>query len=482
MRFEVVRRARVAALACTLVGAGAAWLSAHPATAATVLLDGPGVAVYADQSANQVFFRGDDAGISHSYYSGTWVGPSEVPGTARLAASGPGVVVTEGGSVINEFFRGTDGGILQTYYKSGHGWRSTPVAVPGSSGRATTNPAADLSHSGQEVDVFFRGMDGGLWQSWYIYGGGWHGPAEVPGTAGTASAGPAVTLSADGDTVEVFYRGSDGGMREVYLTTGHPWVGPIVVPRTAGMVTSGLAADTYHGGIDIYFRGPDAGLYESWYVSGSGWHGPAEIPGTGATMGSPPAADVFRSGGETDVFWFTPAGRMLESYYPSGGPWHGPTEVPRVTITPPPSPSTTTTTNAPAPVTTPAPVTATPAPVTIPPPPPAKPHARRCVRVKLTIKWTWNHGATRMGTVKAARLPRGGHITVTCRGPRCPRPHGSFSAVQRTLGRMWRHLRSFVYRPGDRLRIVISARGYIAEEAEVRIHDSAKPTARLLRR
>lgn len=154
-----------------------------------------------------------------------------------------------------------------------------------------------------------------------------------------------------------------------------------------------------------------------------------------------------------------------------------------MTITPPPSAtSTTPTTTTTLTTTVPAPVSTTPAPVIIPPPPPAKPHARRRVRVKLTIKWTWNHGATRMGMVKVGRLPRGGRVVVTCRDPRCPRRHGSFSAVEKGLGGMWRHLRSHVFRPGDRLRIVITARGYVSEKAEVRIRDGAKPTARLRKR
>lgn len=69
MKVELVRRARMGALACAVLAAGvfAAWLSARTATGATTLLDGPGAAVYSGGNENQVFFRGDDAGISHSY-------------------------------------------------------------------------------------------------------------------------------------------------------------------------------------------------------------------------------------------------------------------------------------------------------------------------------------------------------------------------------------------------------------------------------
>lgn len=77
-------------------------------------------------------------------------------------------------------------------------------------------------------------------------------------------------------------------------------------------------------------------------------------------------------------------------------------------------------------------------------------------------------------------MPGSGRVTVTCRGRGCPR--GRYSAPRgRKVVAMFKRLGRPVYRPGDRIRIVISARGWASEYAEVDIHDGAKPSAKLLR-
>lgn len=168
---------------------------------------------------------------------------------------------------------------------------------------------------------------------------------------------------------------------------------------------------------------------------------------------------------------------MIESYYVSGEGWHGPVQPPRLAVTPPPVTTSSTTTVT---TTVAVPVTTVPTPVPVPTPSPAKPHHQRRLRVKVLIKWTWNHGATRLREVKVGRLPGSGRVTVSCQGRGCPR--GRYSAPRgRRVVAMFKRLGRRVYRPGDRIRIVITARGWAPEYAEVDIHNSAEPTAKLLR-
>jgi hypothetical protein len=108
------------------------------------------------------------------------------------------------------------------------------------------------------------------------------------------------------------------------------------------------------------------------------------------------------------------------------------------------------------------------------------PKGRRHVRVKITIGWTWNGGRTRLSRIRIGHVPARATVTVTCKGPGCPKPH-TRRARGRRVKTLVAHLHGGRYRAGDRLFVTISAPGLIAERAEITIRDGALPRVRALR-
>jgi hypothetical protein len=147
---------------------------------------------------------------------------------------------------------------------------------------------------------------------------------------------------------------------------------------------------------------------------------------------------------------------------------------------------------APPPVACPAPVTPTPpttttvtvptvvtAPVATPlPQPPPRP---RALRIKLTIKWTWNRATTRLSRTWVGSFPGRTRLEIRCRGRGCPPKHTIAATGHRGLHRLLRGLSGKRYRAGDKLLITLQAPGYRAERAEVDIVWGHKPKIKLVR-
>jgi len=126
-----------------------------------------------------------------------------------------------------------------------------------------------------------------------------------------------------------------------------------------------------------------------------------------------------------------------------------------------------------------APPATTGAGTTTPPTPPPAPRGhRRRLRVKMALKWQWNHGRTELVYLKVGHHPRTATITVSCRGRGCPHP--ALAADDHRVRRALVVLDGRIYRAGDRLMITLRARGYELERIAVRIRNGRIPKARLL--
>jgi len=96
------------------------------------------------------------------------------------------------------------------------------------------------------------------------------------------------------------------------------------------------------------------------------------------------------------------------------------------------------------------------------------------------IGWIWRGDHTRVYRIQVRRLPRGGSVTLRCRGRGCPRR--ALEARPRRRRRLFGSLYGHVFRAGDRLVFTIRAPGLISERVELRIRKGAPPQGRILSR
>ena len=106
-------------------------------------------------------------------------------------------------------------------------------------------------------------------------------------------------------------------------------------------------------------------------------------------------------------------------------------------------------------------------------PVPVRPHH---VKVKITVKWRYHGPVTRMERLTVGRMPRHAQFTAFYRQRHGDhRRHVRDASTKREIRSMIHWLESYRYRPGDRLSIKISRRGYLAERAQFTIRDGGLP-------
>ncbi len=183
---------------------------------------------------------------------------------------------------------------------------------------------------------------------------------------------------------------------------------------------------------------PDAQGY--WLAAGDGGVFQFNARFYGSAGGSPPSSPVVGISATPDGRSYalvTAAGQVLQyRAHPSPGPPSAPGKPQPVAII-------------------------TPAPRAI----------RGHVHARLVIGWIWRGDHTRVYRIQVRRLPRGGSVTLRCRGRGCPRR--ALEARPRRRRRLFGSLYGHVFRAGDRLVFTIRAPGLISERVELRIRKGA---------
>jgi hypothetical protein len=173
----------------------------------------------------------------------------------------------------------------------------------------------------------------------------------------------------------------------------------------------------------------------------------------------PPAAITFGSAGDTPIIgdWDGLRKDEIGTYDPSTATFTLLGSFPAAAAPPP--------TTTPAPV---KPVQRAPVSVSLP-----VPRAPGSVHTKVSFRWTWAPRRTTLDRFVLGRLPRHAKVTVRCRGAGCPLHRLVVHPARRA--RTIARLDGTRYRPGDRITVVVSARGRHAERGTERIRSGRRP-------
>jgi len=170
--------------------------------------------------------------------------------------------------------RGLDGAVwVSSSTGSGSGWATL-------GGVCTSGPA--VARSGPDrLDVFCRGLDGGLWSRTLTNPAGL-GPWHPLG--GSITSSPDAAGRPDGSPPQIVARGLDGAVWQ-YLWIDGGWRHGSL----GGVCTSGpTIATSGPSRADLFCRGQDDQLWSRWWTTATGW-GPWHRVG-GLLRGDPDAA------------------------------------------------------------------------------------------------------------------------------------------------------------------------------------------------
>ncbi len=236
------------------------------------------------QYSGNVFqtFGGDTMNIDQDYLDVTLATPG---GTVQAA---PGAALAHGKIAV--FYQGADRRLWEDA-RTGHGgWRRTDLG-----GYLTSDPTV-VQVNAAELDVFYRGSGGYLWQRRQT-ASGWQRARRLA-MMGSLGGGPRAVAQPNG-VIDVFWKGSnDPHLWHGQYSPGEGWTGP---QNLHGSLASWpYPAETRTGQVQVFWKGTEGDL---WHVArglGLAFTHPADL-GMGPLGGAPHA--VALPSGEIDVFW-----------------------------------------------------------------------------------------------------------------------------------------------------------------------------------
>lgn len=154
-------------------------------------------------------------------------------------------------------------------------------------GAVTASGVSSVAQGGQ-VDLFFEGTDGKLWEDWEGAGSGqWSGAMRVRSDG--ALAGTPLALSPSPGVVDVFVRGTDSRIWETSYSNGS-WSGWSAVGLSVNQTPFGPGGVVQGGQLDLFVTGTDGKLYQDFQdLSTGAWSGFFRVSDQG-TLGGAPAA------------------------------------------------------------------------------------------------------------------------------------------------------------------------------------------------
>ncbi len=302
------RSRRVLSLAAVMLGCGPAvgvLIAAPGAAAATDYGQGRRLAVVAHASgAVEVYWRGAEGYLWEKAESGgQWQGAVRTP-IGGLASSPAATIGSHGYDYV--FWEGSNGDLLEAA-NSRTGWLGPTDLGMGPLGSQPTATSIPNSSGVAEIDVFWHGNQAGanLWRASYLTATGkWSGPSEIGGM-GPLGSPPTATeqQTSAGAQIQVYWKGDDGALWEADTSGGTKWSGP-TSHGMGPLGSSPAVASSSYGNENVFWGGTFGRLWQANWDStswnGVNLNGPISV-GFGPMASAPTVAAAAPN--EYDVFW-----------------------------------------------------------------------------------------------------------------------------------------------------------------------------------
>ena len=245
-----------------------------------ILTSGPGAAAW-DATRTDVFVRGSDLALYHSYSNGAGWSGWEALGGGLNASPAAG---SWGPNRIDVFLAGFDSQLWHRYWGGANwsGWEPLGGGLGAAPGSASWAP--------NRLDIFIRGTDDQLWHKAWL-GTQWSGWEPL---GGILRSGPGVAAWA-ANRLDIFIRGTDDQLWHKSWT-GSSWS---AWEPLGGTIASVPAASSCGAGkLDVFALGADGALWRKSF-SGGVWGAWTSL---GGRWTSDPAAVCRPGTTSTDVF------------------------------------------------------------------------------------------------------------------------------------------------------------------------------------
>jgi hypothetical protein len=194
---------------------------------------------------------------------GGWAHPASM---GVQAVGSPAVVARSGQNVIDAFVRGSDGLLRETWYNWSNGHWGGWISISGAT--FSGDPQTIATSDGHEQ--IFANANGTVEQNWFAPSNGAFGGWVQSPNMGQAQVGnPAVVARSGQSVIDVFVRGSDGVIRETWydFSNGH-WGGWISI--SGATFTGDPQTIATSDGHEQIFANANGTVEQNWFAPSSG--------------------------------------------------------------------------------------------------------------------------------------------------------------------------------------------------------------------
>ncbi len=267
--------------------------------------------------------------VSFVVKKGIWQGPVRI--SAKHAAAPGSVIATAhqvSKNVLNVFFTGPQGGLYVTWVVGTGMWQekafqiASPDMVP-----AGAYIAADHQVDDNVLNVFFINSGGHLSTCWVVGTGNWQGPIHLGGQVASKPGAPVATAhQVDNNVLNVFFTGIDGGLYMTWVVGRGYWQENPIMIGSPDLVPAGAHIATDHqvdnNTLNVFFIGKNGGLYVCWVVGRGEWQKPVLISSKGIALpGSPVKTDHQVDQNMLNVFFTGKNGGLYTTWVVGNGAW-----------------------------------------------------------------------------------------------------------------------------------------------------------------
>jgi hypothetical protein len=247
-----------------------------------------------------------------------------VAGAITPVASNPSVTTAgDASGKMNVFTRGANGHLYDSYAPPGGAWNLYDITQYASGPTIVGTPTAVLDSS-KVLHVFSRGADGHLYDSYVTADGVWNeSDLSVNSAAPTIVSDPTVVVDTSG-MMHVFTHGINGHLYDTYAQAGGLWNDSDLTVNSGAPTITGSPAATMDtaGNIDVFTRGVNGHLYDTYAPTGGLWNDSDLTVNSGApTITDSPSVTV-DTAGNMNVFTRGVNGHLYDTYAHAGGLWN----------------------------------------------------------------------------------------------------------------------------------------------------------------
>ena len=225
--------------------------------------------------------------------------------TRHTVGAAPAATATADATNLDVFVRGANGDIYQTYRRSGTWFPWYDLGQP--IGVAISDPGAAWSNSGQRLDVWVRGNDDHLYVRTWTNVAGWAGWQDIG--SGITDGVYGAAQRSTGASVDAFSRGTTPTYQARKIRwNGSTWSGWQDLGAPGGRLDATIPWEPAavwwqpngNGRIDMFVIGNDVNtsLYQNFSADDITWQGWFSL---GGQLSSAPAVGAYSSGNEIDV-------------------------------------------------------------------------------------------------------------------------------------------------------------------------------------